>query len=429
MTLLLGTAKIDITPKHPVPLAGFASRQNRPYTHIASRINMRIAHFLHVSPNGTANSAVVVSADLLWWGNQLSKEIREEVQRKLGIDSSSVLLHATHSHSGPQTANRLHLLLGEADPLYLQQLKSQVMDGIAQARNDLEPVSVWKGKGQCDIGIYRRKVQENKVFLKPNPAVPVDPEVQLFRFVRADHTDKAVFVHFAAHPVISQENVLSAEFPGVAMEMIEEQHDHSLTAFYVQGCCGDVNVNFVKDDQFSFGNENDVRFFARKLVVAVNEAFTAPFHPIETDQPCYSKSCRLPLDFQNKLSRTDLVKMTSSDSPYREWAEHQLKENGSRPVHLEITLLSLAKGLSFLAMNAEMVMAYGSFIKQISKDSVVPLPYTNGMIGYIPTAEQIREGGYEPDRSVYYFYLPARLSEHNESMIKKALHEMIANEI
>ena len=47
--------------------------------------------------------------------------------------------------------------------------------------------------------------------------------------------------------------------------------------------------------------------------------------------------------------------------------------------------------------------------------------YTNGMIGYLCSEKQIREGGYEPHGSAIYFALCGTYGPETEKIINKAL--------
>ena len=47
--------------------------------------------------------------------------------------------------------------------------------------------------------------------------------------------------------------------------------------------------------------------------------------------------------------------------------------------------------------------------------------YTNGMIGYLSTAQQIEQGGYEPIESALYFALAGTYSPKIEAIIHAAV--------
>jgi hypothetical protein len=55
------------------------------------------------------------------------------------------------------------------------------------------------------------------------------------------------------------------------------------------------------------------------------------------------------------------------------------------------------------------------YIKQLSQGGTLPLGYSNGMVGYVPTAAQIAEGGYEGDSSSVSFGLPAPLRRRSKN--------------
>ena len=65
MTLLeLGTAKVDITPRIPVPLAGFGFR-----TGVFGRVETPLLARTFCFKGTGERPIILVSADLIWWGN------------------------------------------------------------------------------------------------------------------------------------------------------------------------------------------------------------------------------------------------------------------------------------------------------------------------------------------------------------------------
>ena len=72
-------------------------------------------------------------------------------------------------------------------------------------------------------------------------------------------------------------------------------------------------------------------------------------------------------------------------------------------------------------MDGEVVVEYGLWIKERYRGQVLPLGYSNGMVGYVPVAHQIHEGGYEARDSAPYFGLPAPFTPELEEVIKAAI--------
>jgi hypothetical protein len=78
-----------------------------------------------------------------------------------------------------------------------------------------------------------------------------------------------------------------------------------------------------------------------------------------------------------------------------------------------------------VAMNGEVSVAYGLAIKEMSQQRALPVAYANGTIGYLPTAAQIAEGGYEAEESARYLLLPGYYAPEIEGMITTATQEVI----
>ncbi|GIP34966.1 neutral/alkaline non-lysosomal ceramidase N-terminal domain-containing protein [Paenibacillus sp. J2TS4] len=408
-TLLLGTAKMDITPASPIPLAGFASRKNKgAFQGISHPLYAKVLLFQSRDDDGRAFSALLVSADLLWWGSDVTAALKLKLSERFGLPGDAIILHGTHTHSGPQTSERFAPLLGVMDKGYIEFLEQKLMDGVSQALTRLEPVVIERGQAEHRLNINRRKRKGDKIVIAPNESGPNDPELTVIRFCNADDEVKALWVHYACHPTITSDNLISPEFPGVAMEQLEQASGGQTVAVYLQGCCGDVGPNLIRDGNFYFGSDRDVCSFAAKLAEAVLSVTEQPMKPL-SPLPLQVRSETLPLPLSKLPSRSELNKLKSREEIIGQWSR-MLLDNPERlapELPLELTYVQLAKGLSLLAMNAEIVVEYGLFVKKTSSSGTLPIAYSNGMIGYVPTAQQIDEGGYEADESTKYFGMAA----------------------
>lgn len=86
-------------------------------------------------------------------------------------------------------------------------------------------------------------------------------------------------------------------------------------------------------------------------------------------------------------------------------------------IPFELVHLLLGDDLAFLTMPGEVAVAYGIDVKRQSGNTTLPLAYANGLIGYIVTAEQLAEGGYEPGESTLYYGLPSPFSPEIEPLL------------
>ncbi len=171
-------------------------------------------------------------------GNGFLAKVREQLQRELGIPPASVLINASHCHG---------VVRADTDALTVQVVK--------EAWQRLEPVKVGAGAGQEDrISENRRlkmkdgsEVDMRRAYSLPRDEEvagvgPIDPQIGLLRVDRLDGTPLAVVYNFACHPIMNPPSKgNSADFPGFASQVIEENLGAGALAFFVQGCAGDLN--------------------------------------------------------------------------------------------------------------------------------------------------------------------------------------------
>lgn len=422
--LSLGTAKVDITPGHPVPLAGFSER-NGLYRDIHRKLYARVWFFRQTDRTGTERNALLVQADLIWWGSDVADALIRDVRRRWRTEA--VILHASHTHSGPQTTATFTSFLGKPDPDYIRFVKERLLAGIDAAARNTEPVVIFKAAGRCHIAVNRRKRREDgTVGMAPNPAGPVDSEVQVVKFAKPDGACKGVLFHYACHPTTTRDNAVSSEFPGAAMEAVESAYPYPVVASFLQGCCGDVRPALVREGQFVNGTREDVEAFGRTLADEVLRVLNGPMDELASSLGAMKRAeIELPVD--PVPDEQELKAAASKEGVYAEWARLLLDhpERRKPTVPLRLSLLQLADALALLAIDAEVVVEYGLAIKRLSRGRVLPLPYSNGMIGYLPTARQIDEGGYESRESLYFFGLPGPFAAEAERLVMERIAALI----
>lgn len=406
--LWLGTAKVDITPSRPVPLAGFAHRLGK-FTGIADRLYAKIWYFRYYSGEGTYCDALLIQGDLLYWGPDSVAALIDEISGQYGMDPEAILFHGTHTHSGPETDTRRLPMGVQADPEYMAGVHSQVLAGVEDACRDMEPVVVEKGIGRSSIGINRRKKVDGKVLMLPNPDGPTDPEVTVIHFRTRTSRSKGVLIHYTCHLTTSDSTLVSAEFGGLAAEQVAGKLGADTMASFLQGCCGDIRPAMIRDGCFYRGDHSDVERLAAEFSGMVMDILSRPMETMASSGIfSLKKTVMLPLSRIPDMA--ELNAMTTEPGSYLDEWKKLLVQNPRllKPyVPLPITFVQIADDLAFLGIGAEAVVHYGLFIRKMSGRRILPLGYTNGMVGYLPTAEQIAEGGYEAQEAPYYYGFPA----------------------
>nr|WP_246401217.1 neutral/alkaline non-lysosomal ceramidase N-terminal domain-containing protein [Jiangella mangrovi] len=383
--MLLGVDRADITPGRPLPLAGFAFRDGLgPATGTAGPLRLRTLAFSSGDGGGSGGAvggerAVLVSADLLGWGFDTAERVHGELTRRYGLPARSVLLHATHTHSAPQVSRGFAPAIGAVDDAYVDQVCEAVVDGVGRALAALRPVTVDRFADRAALGHDRRAARSPSTL----PRSSVDPAVTVLRFTGPDGV-AALLVHFACHPVVHRDNVVTPDFAGAAMDLVERRYPGTV-AVYAQGCCGDI------DPLPSFAT---VDAAAGELALAVARALSGTRIDVG------------PAALATERTTVELPLQDGADPP-------------SAPV--VVSSLRLAADLQLLGVSGEPVGAYGRRVAVLSGGTTLPLGYTNGMTGYLVTARQLAQGGYEADEAPYWFGLPGRFAPQAEGVLHRAL--------
>ena len=420
--MILGVSKTDITPSLPVKLGGFAFRK-QPCTQIGMPLYARcfILNRQHA----------VVSLELLFAGDNLDRQIRTalaDIPELAGLD---LILTATHSHSAPQTADTHSPQLGECDPQYNAFITQQVITGLRTALAAGQPVTAHITESPCPLTVHRRLMVSGEITMAPNPDEPADTIATLVRFTNADQKVCAVLVHSQCHPTITGDNILSGEYPGVVCDEIETAFPGAV-CMLLQGFCGDLRPALVRDGQFYRGDYAQMETCGKQLAALFLDALQQPDLPhFPLTSPPSFRHRRVSLPLQPVMNTEQLIQFRDThvpDSIEHEWAVTKLKQTERGiPLRAEQTItlscLHISPQLKLLTVSAEVVNHYQQLLRTKGK-YFLGIGYSNGMAGYLPSARQIAEGGYEPHSSAYYFYLDAPFAPQAEHLFTEALFRL-----
>ncbi|MFK7694111.1 neutral/alkaline non-lysosomal ceramidase N-terminal domain-containing protein [Paenibacillus sp. HJGM_3] len=422
--MLMGVSKVDITPLEPIPLAGFGNRTG-PYEAISSRLYLR-ANAFRQQVNGQDVTALVVEADIIWWGPERMAGIRGKLLDRFGIRPEHVILSASHTHGGPQTTTQFVDMLGLPDAGYMDQLEDWLLQAVGAAISTLEPVSIERGSGTCQVGINRRKWVNGAMVMAPNPDNYIDTNVEVFRFTAESGATKAVWMHYTCHPTVTNLNQVNSDYSGAAMAMLEQSIGGGTVVSFLQGCCGDTRPALFRDDKFYSGDAEDVRRLGRMLADAVTTVLGRPMKPVPPGK-LGGRLIGVDLPYLSLPSEEEIAATENAEGLPGQWSV-KLRRNPqllTPSIPLQLSRLDIADGMSFIAMDGEMVLEYSEKVKRLSGGRALALGYSNGMIGYVPTAKQVEEGGYEGRDSSKLFMLPAVFDPRVETVIEQGIQELL----
>lgn len=197
-----------------------------------------------------AAMAVIITVDAVAIGElgridgSFLANVRTQLQKDLKIEPSNVLVNASHCHG-----------------VIRKDIAMLAVQAVKEALQSVVPVNVGAGAGHENRIMENRRLKlkngaESDVrraySLPPDEEVAgiglVDPDIGLLRLDRTDGKTLAVIYNFACHPIIGTPGGgNTADFPGFASRVIEENMGDGAIAFFLQGCTGDVNPVQYKD--------------------------------------------------------------------------------------------------------------------------------------------------------------------------------------
>lgn len=235
--LKAGMAKTVITPPVGTPLSGYGGRTD-PSSEVLDDLYAKAL----VLDDGNERIALVV-CDIIGFRIDMVNEMRAVIQQQTGIQPDNVMIACTHTHSGPN--------LRAADSAYVEILKRHIAGAVAAAVNRMQDARVGAAKGECHVGANRRHPNSpsGPYNLYTYPDGIMDPTVMVLRVEDTAGNIIGLITNHAGHPVGwgSRELGISRDYPGFALDVLEKVWGDDVVAVFLQGCCGDLNLNWIWD--------------------------------------------------------------------------------------------------------------------------------------------------------------------------------------
>ena len=168
--------------------------------------------------------------------------LRGRILNELGIPGANVTVSASHTHPPGR------LLVDDDAQL------DRTMEAILQALQNMTPVTIGVGTGHEERLTFNRTLMlkngrdcTTRGCWPPLPDEdieglrPIDPEIGVLRIDRPDGTPLAVVYNFACHLLLgTHKYVITADWPGVASQYLEDHIGGDVMAMFVQGALGDT---------------------------------------------------------------------------------------------------------------------------------------------------------------------------------------------
>lgn len=390
-----GLAVAKITPREPMWMAGYASRDH-PADGTLDDLWVKVLAL----EDARGRRAVLVTSDLLGFPKQIADTICSELEAYSKLDRSQIMLTASHSHSSPALRNSLV----DCYPLddrqrkriddYSTALEKIVVETVAKALDDLAPATLSAGEGHTNFAVNRRNYRRQD--LPPlaerttELAGPNDHSVPVLAVRSPDGRLRAVAFGYACHNTTLADYQWCGDYAGFAQGDLQQKHPGAVAMFYM-GCGADQNPLPRRTVELC-------RQYGQLLAGAVDEELGGPMRRIEPQLK--TAFDRVDLDFQPVPTRDEL-EATAKRSDYRgRWARRLLEridrgESLPRSYPYPVQVWRLGSKQLWIALGGEVVVDYSLALKKEFGPETWVTGYANDLMAYIPSQRVWEEGGYE----------------------------------
>lgn len=434
---MAGAATVDITPAGSVFLFGYP-HVPRHSTGVHDPLECA-ALYLRAGRGG----ALFLACDLIYFDRDHAFAIRRRAAEVVGLPVESVMLTATHTHSGPVMTNNLSnsadSVVPQADPGYLSWLVDQIGEAARMAVAAAEPAGLGLATARAEgVGTNRH-----------DPAGPSDPEVPVL-LARSITTGRplACLLIYAMHPTVLHEDsrLISADFIGFTRRALRRVlRAEDCPVLYLQGAAGNQSPRHVTKantfDEARRIGENLARCVASVLPHISN----APVHEI--------RARRLAVDVEPRqfpeigaaraalqAARARYERLRATGAPRQEVRTAECDVFGAEKTALfaaaaadgrlaaairvsspaEIQLIRVGPW-RFAAWPGEFFVEHGLALKARAPAGTWLVTLANGELqGYIGTPEAVARGAYEATNAIFTVNNGPRFVERTLALIAEA---------
>jgi hypothetical protein len=426
--LFVNCNKTDITPSESVVLTGYANRNG-----LSTRVHRSLSSRCAAIKVG-GETACLVANDLLDIMPEMTQEIIRRIADEGAIPAGSIFVHAIHTHS----AAGMEYGLSEANDRYIPWAISRIVQNAVKTVRETaayQTCSVRYGSTRCDISANRRLIdpQTGLAAKVSNIQGENDQEVNILQMVNSAGVPVMTLFNYACHPVILgyDSTAVSTDYPGAARETIEQALGGM--AIFLNGAAGNINPCLTDQTDPAIADQE-----GRKLGSAVLNS-TLDVWTGSVDIQVRDRTVQLPYRDQHMTAERflrEVERRLGEQTEFHNWQQDLRKwstvmidhlKSGSVPDTCSIAVSAMSIGPAvFLLSQGEVFIEYQIRAKQnCPSKKVFFIAYTNGLKGYIPTAEAFLHKGYEVDQAYVYMEEPSPLTPEADIIYMHAVNDLL----
>lgn len=418
-----GVARVDITPKSPVWMSGYAAR-----THESEGVLLPISAKALALSDGKSK-IVIVTMDVVGFSRDFANTVTARAMKAYDLPRSSLLLNASHTHTGPVVGTNLSIMYNWTPEQearvrdYTAGMENDVVSVIGAALGKMRPAAIEFGQGEAGFAMNRREVTAKGVINGRNPNGPTDHSVPVFEVKDASGKLMAVLFGYACHNTTLTSNfyLISGDYAGFAQKAVEEAHPGAI-AMFMQLCGADQNplprgtVELVQKYGGELGGEVNAVLAGRARMKKVSPKLAVAFRQTEL-----TFAHRTRQDYEQELTSSNLTARKRAALMLKNWDDRLV-----RKLPYPVQAIRFGKGPVLLALGGEVVVDYALRAKrEYPKTQLVVAGYSNVVPCYVPSLRVLKEGGYEGADAMIYYGQPGPFDDTVETTIFDAIHKVM----
>ena len=407
-----GAAKIEITPPAGIPLAGYGCREKK-----SEKIDDPL-YTKSLILSSSKTKIIIITNDLIGIPRDLSKKVRDILNKKIKIPQDNILICASHTHYGPV----LKPFYNRKVKAYVENLIKKMVECALSSYENLKEAKIKFGKkkiykkisynrdtkrhdGKVEMSFYYPEGRKDLIF------GPVDKDLMVIDVEDKNGRPIATLVNFACHPVCHCSSLysISSNYPGYMMEYVENFKKN--ICLFTLGAAGNI-VPFRREIP---EREKMGEYLGKKVIEISSSA-----EEIEDEEFKILKSfILLPLKqippaekIKKEIEEREKIieKMENSDFPsfcaekgkissLKILLKKAKRKYNPKFVKTEIQIFKIGNGI-VVGLPGEIFTEIGMEIKKYSpfKFTMV-ISLSNDSLDYIPTSEAYECGGYEAENT------------------------------
>ena len=422
-----GVAQVEITPKQPVWMSGYAAR-DRP---AEGKLHDLHAKALALD-DGQGHKAVLVTMDLCGIDRDLAVRTCDRIAIHHGLSRAQIALNVSHTHTGPVVGNNLRSMyfLDEKQSKlvsdYTRELEDKLVQVAGDALRSMQPVRLEYAVGKATFAVNRRNNKEEEVpVLKQKNQLkgPVDHDLPVLA-VRpmGDAGYMALVFGYACHATTLSFYQWSGDWPAFARIDLEKRFPGT-SAFFLAGCGADQNPLPRRTVALADGYGKEAAFGVEQAL----KNLTTVSGPLKTT---YSE---IAVPYAAVPTREQLDKDAASNDKYVANRAKMLLEKLEREAKLKpnysnypVQVWKFGEDLTLVLLGGEVVVDYSLRLKkELPEGKAWIAGYSNDVMAYIPSERVLKEGGYEGGGAMVYYGLPSPWGPGVEDRIVKEVHRLV----